>query len=408
MSLVVVETCTYLWQADSIKSMLEDHGIESFIQNANTIAMDWALGQAIGGVQVAVATKDATEALALIEAHRANVKQKYQASNFEIRFNCDECNKPLSIDANRAGGLEHCPHCHAYIDIPERTSENCFEVNTDTATQTTEGNNSTESTSSTRIERHKHRSKPFQYLACFVVLYFCWYPDFASGLEAYKFELSTPMFADYVPAYLIQRSLMAIFTVLAAAVLSGWKLAELGLVRFRWRDIGIGIGIFVGVLILFAFAAIFSFGNSNNQQYGFSEDGSGLENPWRFFAWMTVALILNSFAEELAMRGYLIPWLREQFKSKILAVIVSAAFFASYHIYQGLFEMSLIFLIGLAFGWYFVNSNRIWPVILAHTLINLSSYIQVAISSTEEVTQVSLDSIQYLLVCLSSVNVVGT
>ena len=50
-----------------------------------------------------------------------------------------------------------------------------------------------------------------------------------------------------------------------------------------------------------------------------------------------LAIIADAFAEELAMRAYLIPRLETLLRSKAFAVLISTLLFASYHLYQGVF-----------------------------------------------------------------------
>lgn len=54
-------------EADLIRCHLEAANIPAFVDNAAIVAMDWALSNAIGGVQVLVRASDADAALALLE-----------------------------------------------------------------------------------------------------------------------------------------------------------------------------------------------------------------------------------------------------------------------------------------------------------------------------------------------------
>jgi membrane protease YdiL (CAAX protease family) len=81
--------------------------------------------------------------------------------------------------------------------------------------------------------------------------------------------------------------------------------------------------------------------------------------------------IPNGFSEELAMRGYLIPRLEQLLGTKWDGIFISAALFASYHIYQGIVGTVHIFLIGLILGGAFCLTRRLWPVVLVHSTVNV-------------------------------------
>lgn len=84
------------------------------------------------------------------------------------------------------------------------------------------------------------------------------------------------------------------------------------------------------------------------------------------------ALLVCAFWEELALRGYLIPRLRDVGIGNVGALLISSALFASYHIYQGASATAYIFLWGMLLGVAFLNLPRVWPLTLAHALTNFS------------------------------------
>jgi membrane protease YdiL (CAAX protease family) len=83
------------------------------------------------------------------------------------------------------------------------------------------------------------------------------------------------------------------------------------------------------------------------------------------------ALILNSIAEEISMRGFLIPRLEKRLGTTPGAVVLSAVIFASYHLYQGWLPALNVLIVGLVFGVIFVRQRRVMPLIVAHTLVNI-------------------------------------
>jgi membrane protease YdiL (CAAX protease family) len=86
-----------------------------------------------------------------------------------------------------------------------------------------------------------------------------------------------------------------------------------------------------------------------------------------------VAQLANGFAEELVMRGYLIPRFEDLFGSTGKALVLSSVLFASYHLYQGLYGAGSALVMGLVFGVAFIAMRRLWPIAAAHALLNISS-----------------------------------
>lgn len=86
---------------------------------------------------------------------------------------------------------------------------------------------------------------------------------------------------------------------------------------------------------------------------------------------LAVSLLVSALSEELVTRSYLITRLRAMFDSTLWAVVISAVLFASYHIYLGPpgFLNALCF--GLLFGVAFLLTKTIWPLVIAHFLLNM-------------------------------------
>lgn len=90
------------------------------------------------------------------------------------------------------------------------------------------------------------------------------------------------------------------------------------------------------------------------------------------------AIFVAAFAEELAMRAYLIPRLRDLGFRWVSTLLISSAFFASYHLYQGAAATVYLFLWGLVYGVAFLLTPRVWLVTVGHTLQNVFIYLGAA------------------------------
>jgi len=91
---------------------------------------------------------------------------------------------------------------------------------------------------------------------------------------------------------------------------------------------------------------------------------------------MIVKHAANGISEELVTRAYLISRLQQVLGSTTAAVVISAVFFASYHLYQGLSGLVFVMMFGLAYGLVFVMIRRLWPLAFGHMAYNV--YIELA------------------------------
>jgi uncharacterized protein len=88
-------------------------------------------------------------------------------------------------------------------------------------------------------------------------------------------------------------------------------------------------------------------------------------------SWMAVTAvsIVNPFFEELLVCGYVVQALRKRFGLAI-AVNASIAIRMTYHLYQGPVAFVSFALMGLLFTIFYVRTGRLWPLILAHVLLD--------------------------------------
>jgi membrane protease YdiL (CAAX protease family) len=78
--------------------------------------------------------------------------------------------------------------------------------------------------------------------------------------------------------------------------------------------------------------------------------------------------IVNPFFEETILCGYVITVLGARYKPWV-AINVSTAIRVLCHLYQGVRVITII-PIGLIFGIYFVRTRQLWPILVAHALLD--------------------------------------
>jgi membrane protease YdiL (CAAX protease family) len=91
--------------------------------------------------------------------------------------------------------------------------------------------------------------------------------------------------------------------------------------------------------------------------------------------WWTVPLLVltaieAALLEELIVVAYMITRLEQIGWSTMAAVGASALLRGSYHLYQGWGGFAGNLLLGLFFGIVFVRTRRVWPLVVAHALID--------------------------------------
>ena len=80
---------------------------------------------------------------------------------------------------------------------------------------------------------------------------------------------------------------------------------------------------------------------------------------------------LNPFFEELIVRAYTISEVMNLGATRTLAVAISVAVQASYHLYQGAVNVLLLVVVFTVFSIYYTRTRRIAPVILVHLGLDL-------------------------------------
>jgi membrane protease YdiL (CAAX protease family) len=81
--------------------------------------------------------------------------------------------------------------------------------------------------------------------------------------------------------------------------------------------------------------------------------------------------VVNGIFEEAFVAGYAITAL-QQARGMWIAINVSTAVRVLYHLYQGPFAFLTIVPMGLLFGYVYARTRRLWPLIVAHVLLDIA------------------------------------
>jgi len=102
--------------------------------------------------------------------------------------------------------------------------------------------------------------------------------------------------------------------------------------------------------------------------------GNLAANWWTIPMYVLLAA-MNGVLEEVIMIGYLFTRWTQRGWQPWPVIIVSALIRGSYHLYQGFGGFIGNFIMGLVFGWLYTRTKRVLPLIIAHTLLDIISFV---------------------------------
>lgn len=95
--------------------------------------------------------------------------------------------------------------------------------------------------------------------------------------------------------------------------------------------------------------------------------------------WFAI-IIAAPFFEEILFRGFLFEGLRHSAVGFIGSAIITSAIWASIHLQYGLFEIVIIFLVGLLLAYAKLKTGSLYIPIAMHSLMNLSATVEIELN----------------------------
>ncbi len=161
---------------------------------------------------------------------------------------------------------------------------------------------------------------------------------------------------------------------------SGSGPASIGLARFRVHPdltgglglaalIGLpGLALYIGARLLGLSAAV--------------EPAEINDTWWRIPLLLGIAFA-NGWAEEIVVVAFLITRLRQLRITPAVALVISALLRGAYHLYQGYSAGLGNIVMGLVFGYVWLRTGRLWPLIVAHGLIDAVAFVGYSLAADE-------------------------
>ncbi len=157
---------------------------------------------------------------------------------------------------------------------------------------------------------------------------------------------------------------------------SGFTPSRIGLGRFRLGpDLlgGLGLAAVIGIPGLGLYLVARSLGLSA------AVVPTELTDTWWRIPVLLMASFANGWAEEVIVVGYLLTRLDQLRVSSAPALIWSSALRGAYHLYQGFGAGLGNLAMGVVFGLVWRRTGRLWPLIVAHGLIDAVAFVGYAL-----------------------------
>ncbi|TFV54167.1 CPBP family intramembrane metalloprotease [Mycobacterium sp. PS03-16] len=156
----------------------------------------------------------------------------------------------------------------------------------------------------------------------------------------------------------------------------GQRLRDIGLGRPRVRpDLwgGLGLAALIGIpgLAFYQVARLLGINAS-------VEPAELYDTWWRIPVLLAVSFA-NGWAEEIIVVGFLLTRLRQLRVSPVVAIVASSLLRGAYHLYQGFGAGLGNIAMGLVFGYVWHRTGRLWPLIIAHGLIDAVAFVGYAL-----------------------------
>lgn len=159
---------------------------------------------------------------------------------------------------------------------------------------------------------------------------------------------------------------------------SGIGPSQIGLGKLQWRpDLlgGIGLAALIGLPGLGLYVAARALGLSANVE------PVELYDTWWRIPVLLISAFANGWAEEIIVVAFLLTRLRQLRVNPMVALLASSVLRGAYHLYQGFSAGLGNVVMGLIFGYVWRRTGRLWPLIVAHGVIDSVAYVGYALAA---------------------------
>ena len=142
-----------------------------------------------------------------------------------------------------------------------------------------------------------------------------------------------------------------------------------------WKDLvtGVALAAVIGIPGLVLYLAAVQLG------VNLTVAAVTLNDAWWRIPVLVLAAIENGVLEEALVVGYLLTRLEQLRVPAWAAIAISAILRGSYHLYQGFGGFLGNAVMGVVFAWFFQRTRRLWPLVIAHSLLDIAAFVGYAL-----------------------------
>lgn len=192
------------------------------------------------------------------------------------------------------------------------------------------------------------------------------YSVVASIWGALTFEPGAPLFFGPDLKFLVLDELLILAVLAGFLRVRGWTFDLIGLgpdIRETFTGLGLAISVEVLARVLWLFVAL-----SSSHVLDAGRTFNPVEGKIDPIVLIVVSVI-NPIYEELFLCGYLVTALKERL-GPWAAINISVGIRLVCHLYQGIVGIIFIVPTGLIFTYWYARRGRLWPLIVAHVLLD--------------------------------------
>ncbi len=140
-------------------------------------------------------------------------------------------------------------------------------------------------------------------------------------------------------------------------------------------DLGVGSAVFVGIGI----GGLVLYYVSRELGYNTSVSPANLTAAWWTVPMLLLLAVKNAVLEEAVMVGYLFTRWRQSGGGIVVVLVGSALIRGAYHLYQGFGGFIGNVVMGVLFGWLYLRTKRVMPLVVVHSLLDIFAFVGYAL-----------------------------
>jgi len=154
--------------------------------------------------------------------------------------------------------------------------------------------------------------------------------------------------------------------------LRGWTWGRVGAApSIKYTLIGMGLAAVIYITIALVWTTVYEVGMHPNYAGAYSSLAThGIHLPTAI-----AVSVVNPVYEELFLCGYIVTVLKVKYNS-VTAVNVSVGIRLVCHLYQGAIGVLTIIPFGLIVTWWYARTGKLWPILVAHAVVDLTGLLQ--------------------------------